>query len=71
MTRTEILACSIVAGGVLGGGTAGLVGSSAVLVENQQAASERAQLQQIASLLQKISLQVEAGGTPGHSNVKQ
>jgi len=59
MTRTAILACSIVAGGVLGGGTAGLVGSSAVLVENQQAASERAQLQQIASLLQKISLQVE------------
>jgi hypothetical protein len=59
MIRTAILACSIIAGGVLGGGTAGLVGRSVAPVENQQAADEREQLQQIAALLQKISLQVE------------
>jgi hypothetical protein len=59
MIRTAILACSIIAGGVLGGGTAGLVARSGTPVETQQAANESVQLQQIASLLQKISLQIE------------
>ena len=59
MIRTAIFACSIVAGGVLGGGTAGLVARSVAPAESRQAANESAQLQQIASLLQKISLQIE------------
>jgi len=59
MIRTAILACSIVAGGVLGGGTAGLVGRLVAPTQTQGTTAERAQLRQIASLLQKISLQIE------------
>jgi len=55
MIRTAILACSIVAGGVLGGGTAGLVGRLVAPTQTQETTSER----EIASLLQKISLQIE------------